>query len=147
MAARLDMGGAVLPAGLFNNDIGQLLQFSEASPMHYNNPSGLLNFDQQAISQYQANNYLYNYAHLDPTKLVPPNKISDKSTKKGTNMFSEVAQDMKVFVKEHKSLIYWVAVLFIFDHFFFQGAFKSKLKNIMDNLVGKVESKLQETKV
>lgn len=62
-------------------------------------------------------------------------------------MLSEVAKDMRGFVKEHKSMIYWVLVLFMLDHFFFQGSFKAKLKSMMDNLVGKIESKINDAKV
>ena len=62
-------------------------------------------------------------------------------------MVTEVLKDTKQFIREHKATIYWVAVLLIADHFLFNGAFKEKLKNIMNSLVGKVESKLNETKV
>lgn len=67
--------------------------------------------------------------------------------KKERGMFSEAAGDLKKFIKEHKSLIYWVLVLLIVDHFFFKGAFKEKLTSMMHKLVGKVESKLDDAKV
>lgn len=77
---------------------------------------------------------------------TPPEKLNQVKPKEG-NMLSEVAKDMRGFVKEHKSMIYWVLVLFMLDHFFFQGSFKAKLKSMMDNLVGKIESKINDAKV
>lgn len=67
-----------------------------------------------------------------------------KQTKKGENMITEIAKDAKAFIKEHKSLLYWVATLFVVDHFFFHGAFKEKLRDIMQKLVGKAEDKINK---
>lgn len=59
-------------------------------------------------------------------------------------MITEVAKDMKAFVKEHKSVIYWIAVLFLIDHFFFEGNFKTKLHDMTNKLIGKVEAKIHK---
>lgn len=66
---------------------------------------------------------------------------------KETNMVTEVVQDAKKFIKDHKSTIYVVAILLVVDHFMFNGAMKEKLKAIMQNLIGKVEAKLNEAEV
>lgn len=58
------------------------------------------------------------------------------------NMFKQVGSDLKAFIAEHKSVIYWLAVLFLADHFFFQGAFRERLNGIMNKMLGKVESQL-----
>lgn len=99
---------------------------------------------QQMNANYQQ---LYNYAndsypYISFNQSVDSSKIKSDTKPKEINMLTEVRQDMVKFVREHKSVIYWVAVLLIADHFLFQGAFKEKLKNIMNNLVSKVETKL-----
>ncbi len=57
------------------------------------------------------------------------------------NKMNDLAGDFKGFIKEHRSVLYWVAVLMLVDHFVFNGAFRSRLKGIVDGLVTKVEEK------
>lgn len=81
--------------------------------------------------------------------MKPGEPLNDLDSKqelkpKETHMLTEIAGDMKKFVKDHKSVIYWVAVLLLVDHVFFQGAFKEKLKTMMGKLVGRVEEKLND---
>lgn len=73
--------------------------------------------------------------------------INNENKLEDTNMVTEVVKDTKQFIRDHKATIYWVAILLLADHFLFNGVFKEKLKNIMHNLVGKVEAKLNDTKV
>lgn len=65
-----------------------------------------------------------------------------ETKKEKISMLKEVSNDVKLFIREHKSMIYWILVLLTIDHFFFHGSFKEKLKEIMNKLVGKVEDKV-----
>jgi hypothetical protein len=71
-----------------------------------------------------------------------PYLLPDDSPKKGSKM-QELLGDFKGFIKEHKSLLYWVAIAVLADHFLFNGAFREKLKGLMGNLVGKLEKKVE----
>ncbi len=65
---------------------------------------------------------------------------SMKLTNKGAfKMFGTIGSDLKVFIKDHKSSIYMVAVLLLADHLIFEGAFRVRLQSIMSNLLAKVE--------
>jgi len=70
-----------------------------------------------------------------------PSKMEKK------NMITEVADDLKSFIRSNKSTIYWVAMLLIIDHFFFKGAFKERLHKTVNGFVEKIESKVGETKI
>lgn len=68
-------------------------------------------------------------------------------TKEKESMFKEIRTDVQVFIKEHKSVIYWTLLLYIVDYYCFDGALKGRLQKIVQNLVGKVESKLDKVDV
>ncbi len=57
-------------------------------------------------------------------------------------MLKTVGSDMKAFIAEHKSAIYWIAVMFLLDHILFQGAFRERLHGLMNKLLGKVEAQI-----
>lgn len=57
-------------------------------------------------------------------------------------MLKTIGSDMKSFIAEHKSAIYWIAVMFLLDHVLFQGAFRERLHGLMNKLLGKVESQI-----
>lgn len=57
-------------------------------------------------------------------------------------MFSEVASDIKTFLIEHRSIIYFVALALIVDHLFFKDAFRHRLQGMADRIVAKVEAKI-----
>jgi len=59
-----------------------------------------------------------------------------------TNMLKTVGSDLKGFIAEHKSVIYWIAVMFLLDHVLFQGTFRERLHGLMNKLLGKVESQI-----
>ncbi len=64
----------------------------------------------------------------------------------GPNMFKTVANDMKGFITEHKSVLYWMAVMLLADHVFFGGAFREKLHGLMNKMLGKVEAQIDGAK-
>lgn len=61
---------------------------------------------------------------------------------KGETMLKTIGSDMKAFIAEHKSTIYCIAVLFLVDHVFFQGAFRERLHGMMNKFLGKVEAQI-----
>ena len=110
--------------------------------------SGLPSYNQLQISAEELKNaFLY---QNDYSSLVTQSYLGlqpkNEPIKMETNMITEVATDMKKFIREHKSTIYWIMMLLIIDHFFFHGAFKDKLKASMEKFVGKVETKIHEIK-
>lgn len=101
-----------------------------------------------AANQYQDalqsmnNDYEYQMAKLRAMQMmqgqsVMPTKPKEKS------MFKEVVGDVKGFVLEHRSIIYFIVAALMVDHFFFKGAFKARLQGMADKVVTKVEEKIK----
>jgi hypothetical protein len=63
---------------------------------------------------------------------------------KGKGMFNEMVNDARGFVKENKAVIYWVAILFLADHFFFNGRFRDKLHALVERAIGKCEKAIEK---
>ncbi len=61
-------------------------------------------------------------------------------------MFSEIKDTAQKFLQENRMLIAWIAVLFLADHFFFDGKFRQRLNDIVEKLIGSVERKIAEAK-
>ena len=47
---------------------------------------------------------------------------------------------MKEYLKEHKDLIYTIAILAVLDHIFLGGALKDKIRQIIENLLSGKEN-------
>jgi hypothetical protein len=73
---------------------------------------------------------------------APQQLIPTLTTKKELSMFKAVASDVKSFILEHRSTLYFLAFALLIDHFLFQDAFRNRLKAIVDKLVKKVEDKV-----
>lgn len=91
-------------------------------------------------------NLIVQYQGKSPSILMPEGSNIFVDKPKGENMLTEITRDAKTFVREHKSTIYVIAVLLLADHFMFNGAFKAKLKSMMEKIVGQVEDKLNPPK-
>ena len=64
---------------------------------------------------------------------------------KGTsNMLKDLSTDVKGFISDNRQIIYWMALIFLLDHFFFQGAFRDRLKGLAERMIGKVEKQIEE---
>lgn len=61
-------------------------------------------------------------------------------------MFTQVLNDAKGFVREHKSVIYFAVIALVLDHFMFKDAFRTRLHAIVEKMVAKVEAKIEEVK-
>lgn len=110
-------------AGAASNFIGTLVQYSGNKPEY-----------QHASNQISALELEYK----DNPFLSLTKKQENKS------MIEEIRDDIRAFMKEHKSIIYWTLILYVVDHYCFEGALKTRLQKMVHNLVGKVEEKLDK---
>lgn len=62
---------------------------------------------------------------------------------KGHNMLKEIASDMREFIKQNRSVIYTVALVALVDHFVFEGAFRTRLKALVDKFLTKAEKAIK----
>lgn len=69
---------------------------------------------------------------------------ADKNTNKETNMFGEFKNDMQRYFREHKSLIYTLAMLYLADHFLLKGKLKAKLSELANRLLKTAEDKIDQ---
>ena len=60
-----------------------------------------------------------------------------------TPMLSGISSDVKGFITDNRQIIYWMALIFLLDHFFFQGAFRDRLKGMAEKMIGKVEKQIE----
>lgn len=72
----------------------------------------------------------YHNANGERFKLIAP-------PSKGSNML----QDIRSYVKENRQVLYTVAFIVALDHFVFNGAFRERLKGLVDGMLKKVEEK------
>lgn len=61
------------------------------------------------------------------------------ASSKGKSMFGEIATDMKSFILEHRSVLYFLAIALVLDHVLFKDAFKHRLQGIVDKIIQKAE--------
>ena len=61
---------------------------------------------------------------------------------KEKSMFKGLSDDMRGFIKDNKAVLYWIALIMIVDHYFFENHFRDKLKQLVFGLIGKVEKDL-----
>lgn len=73
------------------------------------------------------------------------NRLTGATTLPGkvTSMFKSVSEDAVAFVKEHKDTIYIVGAIALLDQLLFGGAFRTRIKALVENLLSKVEAKLK----
>lgn len=55
-----------------------------------------------------------------------------------------MVDSIKEYVKEHKSIIMTIAVVLIVDHLVFNGAFREKVKSLVDGLLNKATKQLED---
>lgn len=80
--------------------------------------------------------------NTDSLRSMPTTATMNLKPKEKT-MIKEIREDFRVFMREHKSMIYWGLILYVVDHYYFEGAFKERLKQMAHNLIGKVEKKIE----
>ena len=57
-------------------------------------------------------------------------------------MFDGVKAAVSEFFTEYRTVILWMATLFLLDHFFFAGKFRQRLYDMVEKMITKVESKV-----
>lgn len=67
-------------------------------------------------------------------------------TQKGGKMFKEMKGAVSGWVNENKNMIVWIAVLFLADHFLFEGKFKKRLQGVVESILGKIEKGIDPNK-
>jgi hypothetical protein len=66
-----------------------------------------------------------------------------EETPQRKNMLKDITTDAKVFIHENRNVIYWLALAFLVDHFFFSGAFRQRLNALVERMIGRVEKQLE----
>lgn len=59
----------------------------------------------------------------------------------GKRMLTEVTTDLKGYVRANKDLIYTVLFVLVVDHFFFAGAFRERVRGLIDGFLRRAEEK------
>lgn len=104
------------------------------------------------VKLYGGHETWFKYDNIDERKADWDRLISLMQTSKKENLNMEndkhnflttTIKDMKGFISEHKNVIYTVLVIFLVDHFIFEGSFRERLKSIVNGLINKVEKKLE----
>lgn len=65
---------------------------------------------------------------------------------KEKNMVKELVTDVREFVKDNRSVVYTIAIIVLADQFLFKGAFRERLKAIVEKLLCKAEAKVDLVK-
>jgi hypothetical protein len=71
------------------------------------------------------------------------NFISNKNQPKNNHM-KQILEDVKGFVKEHRSVIYTVVFVLLVDHFFLDGKLVSRAKGILEKMLSGAEKKIDK---
>jgi hypothetical protein len=61
---------------------------------------------------------------------------------KGASKMGDILKDMKGFMHENRNVLYWLALAFLADHFFFNGAFRARLNAVVEGMIGRAEKQL-----
>lgn len=52
---------------------------------------------------------------------------------------------VKSYIERHEDVLITIGIIILIDQFIFAGAFREKLKGLVDSMINKVTSKLGET--
>ena len=104
-------------------------------------------FNQQAALRQQYQNTVLGGLGMSVSGLSQLNLQTAQvaAKKKGwvRRMFDSIKEAIGSFFKENQSIILWIAVLFLADHFFFAGKFRARLHALVEGMIAKVETKVQ----
>jgi len=68
--------------------------------------------------------------------------LNRKNNKGERPMFKQFGSDMKEFVSENKQVIFWIALIALFDHSFLKGSLRTKIQSLIEKLLGGVEKRI-----
>lgn len=69
-------------------------------------------------------------------------QVQQTQNVKKESYMKELLQDARNFIKEHRTVIYTVALVVLIDHFVFGGQFRDKLKDLTAKFLKKAEDQL-----
>lgn len=72
-----------------------------------------------------------------------PMPYLDKNEEK-KSMIKELKDDMKKFMREHKTVVYWTIGLILIDRIYFESHFQEKLLKIAKRMIDKLEHRLDQ---
>lgn len=61
-------------------------------------------------------------------------------------MFEDISADIKEFLAANKNMLYTLGLIFLIDHFFFEGSFRTRLKSMFESLLKKTEDAIKSPK-
>lgn len=96
------------------------------------------------LAQMQAQQYQRAQARSYPTSEQTArveSLLKGKKVEKG--LFSSMKDGVTEFFSENRSVITWLALIFLVDHFFFKGAFRERLHRMVEGMIGKIEKKIE----
>ncbi len=67
------------------------------------------------------------------------------SSQKGSSMFKSISDDLRGYVTANKDLLYTIVILLLIDQYVFGGAFRERLKGIVESLLKKTEDRVHTT--
>lgn len=68
-----------------------------------------------------------------------PTKDCTLARKKGPN---NMLNDLRSYVKDNRQLLYTIALVVALDHFLFNGAFRERIKGLVESLLSSAEKKI-----
>ncbi len=104
----------------------------------YSGPDCWNNVNINKLYEKYSNEHALNIGKIELANERQPQQTKPESK----SMFKSIATDVKSFVIEHRSIIYFIAAALLIDHFVFKGAFKTRLQAIAERIVKKVEDKV-----
>ena len=81
--------------------------------------------------------------HVSESKAQQWLSLIEQAKKGHSNMLKDITTDMKAFMHDNRNVLYWLAVAFLADHFFFGGAFRARLNSLVEKMIGRVEKQIE----
>lgn len=69
---------------------------------------------------------------------LTPASLGSKPQVEGKNMLN----DLRSYVKDNRQLLYTIALVVALDHFLFNGAFRERIKGLVESLLSSAEKKI-----
>lgn len=93
-------------------------------------------YQQAMAQQQQARSYPSQEQIARVELLVKGKKVESKG------IFASMKDGVAEFFHDNRTMISWLALIFVVDHFFFKGAFRDRLHKMVENMIGKIEEKI-----
>lgn len=77
--------------------------------------------------------------HAEPREIVYRFNNTSKGMK---SMLKSISSDIRGYISSNKEVLYTVALVLLIDQYVFEGAFRERLKSLIDGLLKKAESSI-----